>query len=307
MGFPTRALGLEPIPTGQVGAITGNNPRAMARFAAWLGRPQDHDLLAFNQIGWAELEGSIDYVVGVGRQVIAAGRRVHWSVPVAGTSGYESIADGRRDRLYGRMAAAILAAYGPGRSRILIRPPWEFNADFQSQKAKDAQGGWNPGLYQTAFRHLVDLFRATSPRFYFDWCPNIGTEGVKPDLCYPGDRFVDVVSVDVYFNKRYDNKGQGDHGTSMFVYRKTEANGLDWLTGFALARNKLIGISEWGVSDDDATAYMGDFCAWLVSRGARLSHHNYWDRPEGIDCRISDGTLPAVGRIYRSVFNRPGR
>lgn len=280
----------------------------MARFAGFLGRAQDHDLLAFNQNDWRAFEDSVDYIVGVGQQVIEAGRRVHWSVPVAGGGGYESIAFAQRDKLYNHIASSILHAYGPGASRILIRPPWEFNADFQSQRAKDYSGTWAATLYATAFRHIVGIFRTVSPRFYFDWCPNIGTEGMNPELCYPGDRFVDVVSVDVYFNKKYDNKGTGDSGASMFDYRRAQSNGLDWLTGFAIAHRKLIGLSEWGVDDDTATSYMAQMCRWIISRGVRLSHHNYWDRPEGIDCRLSDGSHPQLAQVFRTAFGRrPGR
>jgi hypothetical protein len=295
-------MALDPIPTQQLGAITGNDLNGMERFAAFLGRPQDHDLLAFNQNDWRALESSVDYTVGLGKQVIAAGRRVHWSVPVAGSGGYELIATGHRDALYTRMAASILSAYGEGTSRILIRPPWEFNADFQTQRAKDISGVWAATLYATVFRHIVGLFRDVSPRFYFDWCPNVGTEGVAPELCYPGDRFVDVVSVDIYFNKKYDDKFIGDAGASMFDYRKTEDYGLNWLSAFAISHRKLIGISEWGVDDNNATVYMSQFCNWIISRGARLSHHNYWDRPEGINCEITKGDLPALGKIYRDAF-----
>lgn len=291
------------IPVQQVGTIVGNDPADLDRWDRWLGHKPNHVLLAFDQSSWDSLDKSVSFIVGVGRQMMARGVRIQWSVPIGGWMKYEDVRDGKSDALYKRIATEILAATPPSAGRICIRPPWEFNGDFQSQRAKSWKGAWDGELYKTVYRRIASAFRAASPRFYFDWCPNIGTEGYNPELCYPGDDLVDVVSVDVYYRTKYDDKGQNDAGRSMFNYRKTEPNGLDWLTRFATAHGKLIGISEWGVDDDRATAFMQGMVDWMKALGPRLSHQNYWDRSDGdADTVLSTGKSPHLGAIYKAAF-----
>jgi hypothetical protein len=296
------ALSSSAVPTGQLGAITGNDLGEMAKWTKWLGRTQDHDLIYFNQNSWPELEASIPFIVGVGKQILAAGRKVHWSVPLGGSSSYEEVRDGTKDWLYTSMAHQILNAYRLDEARICVRLPWEFNGDFQTMRAKSKAGAWDGRLYRQTYRRIAEIFKEASAQFYFDWCPNIGTLQLKPELAYPGDDVVDVISVDVYYRKQYDDTGLNDAGSGIFNYRKTQANGLDWLDDFAGSHGKLIGLSEWGVDDNSATAFMGKMIEWIKNLGPRLSHHNYWDRAEVIDCRISNGNLPAIGSLYRQAF-----
>lgn len=293
------------IPLRQLGAITGNQLAGMSRFARWLGREQDHDMIYFNQTSWLELERSVGYIVNVGRQILAQGRRVQWSVPVGGHGAYESVVAGRRDELYHHIARSILHTYRQQRfpGRICIRLPWEFNLESQSLVGKNAAGTWDPRLYIHAYRRICQIFKNTSPRFYYDWCPNIGRAGYNPDRFYPGNSFVHVVSVDVYYHGIHDHQNRPDNGTAIFQYRKSQPFGLDWLTRFALERNKLIGLAEWGVDDNRATNFARLMAAWIKSLGSNLAYHNYWDRTDGgIACEISSGRLPAIGNIYRNAF-----
>jgi hypothetical protein len=299
---PASAATLSPIPTQQIGAIAINDINAMNRFGKWLGRMQNYDLIYFNQNSWPELQNSIPYIVSIGKKVLAAGRKAYWSVPVGGWNAYEVVRDGKQDALYKSMAQQILAIYPADTSRICIRLPWEFNGDFQSMRAKNIAGLWDGVLYQKAFRRIVSLFRAVSSRFYFDWCPNIGTCGYAPGLCYPGDDVVDVISLDVYYQKQWDNTGQKDGGLSIFNYRKTQPYGLDWLYNTATSHGKLIGIAEWGVDDNTAAIFTAKMAAWIKAVGSRLSHHSYWDRTEAINCQISTGALPAIGSAYKAAF-----
>jgi hypothetical protein len=116
---------------------------------------------------------------------------------------------------------------------------------------------------------------------------------------------VDVVSVDLYFCRQYDDQGRSDAGAGIFGYRRIQPRGLDWLDRFAAAHHKLIGLSEWGVDSDRATAFTTHLTEWIKGLGPRLSHHNYWDRTDGgVKARLSDGALPAIGSVYRQAFGR---
>jgi hypothetical protein len=295
------------IPTQQLGVITGNDAKLMAEWQRWLGRAEDHDLLYFNQESWQKLTGSIDFIIDLGGKAVSDGRFVQWSVPVGGKGVYAEVAAGKQDALYTRIAQAILAVYPDTGDRICVRLPWEFNMESQTLAARDAAGRWNARLYIAAYRRIASLFRRASPLFYFDWCPNIGLGGIDPETCYPGDDLVDVVSLDVYYRAQYDDQGHDDAGLSIFDYRKTQPFGLDWLADFGHRHGKLIGLSEWGVDDDRATEFMRLMTEWIARQGTRLSHHNYWDRTDGgVNARLSDGHLPAIGAIYRKAFGARG-
>lgn len=304
--LPACAAELAPIPTAQLGVISGNDLQAMQRWASWLGRSPNHCQLVFNQTDWGQLEASIDFIANLGRQVVASGGGVQWSVPVGGSAAYDGVAKGERDALYQRMAAAILTAHGGGMSRICIRPPWEFNLPEQSLAARSAAGAWDGAAYIAGYRRIVGVFRKVSPRFYFDWCPNIGGgDNIDPERCYPGDDVVDVVSVDVYYRAQYDDQGKTDGGLGIFYYRKNQPRGLEWLDGFARTHGKLIGISEWGVDSDKATEFTRLFIEWIKALGPRLSHHNYWDRTDGgVNSELSQGGLPSIGALYRGAFGK---
>lgn len=305
-GCTARAALASGLPTRQLGAITGNSVEEMARFSRWLGRRQDHDLLYFNQNSWQSLEQSVPYIVSVGADVLAAGRRVHWSIPAGGSHAYAEIASGQRDDLYRDMARRIAALYPDPTQRVCVRLFWEFNLPEQTLAARAADGSWQPRLYADAYRRVALILRGVTERFYFDWCPNIGQGGVPPDQCYPGDDVVDVVSADIYYRSAYDRQDHRDGGAAIFHYRRTQPFGLDWLAGFASRKSKLVGISEWGVDDDDAVAFMEQMCGWLTGLGDMLSHHNYWDREDGgVVSRLSTGSLPSIGAIYRKAFATP--
>lgn len=302
-GCSARAARADGLPLRQLGAITGNSVQDMMRFSRWLGRAQDHDLLYFNQESWKALEQSVPYIVGVGAAVLAQGRRVHWSIPAGGRQAYAEIASGARDELYLTIGHQIIDLYRSTSDRVCVRLFWEFNLPEQTLAARGGDGTWQPGLYKAAYRRIALLLRAVSDRFYFDWCPNIGMGGVAPDLCYPGDDVVEVISADVYYRAAYDRQDHRDGGAAIFQYHRAQPFGLDWLARFASARGKLVGISEWGVDDDDATIFTERMCAWLIGLGDLLSHHNYWDRNDGgVASQLSAGGLPHVGAIYRKAF-----
>lgn len=303
-GCAAHAARPDGLPVRQLGAITGNSLSGMDRFARWLGRWQDHDLLYFNQESWERFEQSIPYIVAVGSAVLARGGKVQWSIPAGGRSAYEQIADGTRDALYRDLGRKIAALYGDSPQRVCLRLFWEFNLPEQTLAAKNAGGSWDADLYVNAYRRIALLLRGVSDRFYFDWCPNIGAGGIDPDRCYPGNEIVDVISADIYYRSAYDRQTHKDGGAAIFRYRRTQPFGLDWLANFASSKGKLVGISEWGVDDDEATAFMEQMCSWLTGLGDLVSHHNYWDRDDGgVVSRLSTGRLPAIGAIYRKTFD----
>ena len=277
-----------------LGAITGDDPEGYLRFARWLGHRPPLALMSFNQTGLEAFRSSIPWAVAQARKFIALGADMMWSVPFPGRGQLEAIVAGVHDSLY-RDAAVLIAAASPDSGPIWVRLPWEFNLEGQENAARDARGRWDPGLFVAAWTRLVRILRGISMRFRFVWCPGILLDNaIDPEACWPGGENVDIVAGDFYMSRRW-------HTPGAFLAFRRAGRGLDWMVDFAGTHGKSPAVSEYGFDDD---RFVGDFEAmaeWL--KGLRnLHHHLWWDRPEVIDCRISNGMHPCLGAAYRREF-----
>lgn len=282
---------------GSLGSITGNDPSGFGRFATWLGRKPELAQLYFNQTGTTQLAESIDFECDNATKFMALGAKIYWSVPTPGARQLEAIVAGTHDALYGRLFKRIVAAEGAGNASILVRLPWEFNLAEQENAARDQNGNWNAALFVAAWQHLAKLARVASPRFRRVWCPNVGRHGIDPELCWPGADHVEIVAQDFYLQTRYDPPGT-------FFYFRNSDRGLGWGTEFARRFAKPYGLSEWGMDSDRYAADLAATGVWLAGLGSQLHHFCWWDRPEGIDCRISDGSHALLGKTFRTEFGR---
>lgn len=275
-----------------VGAYTGNELADADAFARWLGRPADLHLVYFNQQGWEPFASSIPWIAER-----HAGRRNLWSVPLSAThGGFVEVAGGHWNGLFAGTAAAILRHAPPG--TIDVRIGWEMNLPDQEQSAFRADGQPDPATWVAAYRRVATMFRAASPRFRLSWCPNVGADHLDPELCWPGGDLVDCVGVDLYFNDRWDRIS--DRGASVWTYRKTSAGGLDWLVSHARRTRKRLCLPEWGINNDQATAFADALIAWIGAHN--LLYHGYWDSDAAINSRLSAERLPEIGRRYRAAF-----
>ena len=294
----TTAPAVDALPTYALAAYNGNDPTVWDQYDTWLGRPADLQLASFNQSSWSAFQSSISYATN-----LFGARRCIWSVPLACQFGtLPDVVAGTHDAKFLACAQAILAKQ-PGTHPILIRTGWEFNLLSQEQRAFNAAGTPTPTVFVSAFQRFVNIFRSVSNRFRYIWCPNAGdmtANGLTVTDCYPGDSYVDIVAVDLYFNNAYDNLTA--NGSSIFSYRKTQTAGLDWLVGFASTHGKPWALGEWGVNDNGATGFVTDMCNYIRTYGAL--YHGYWNSNSVIACKISDGSLSALGAIYRAKFGR---
>ena len=252
-------------------------------------------MIGFNQTSPAAFKSSIPYIIGVGQAYINLGAQVLWSVPVPGKKQLEAIVAGTYDQTYLGLFKSILAVSPRDNSPILVRLPWEFNLLGQDNMAKDKNGVWASALFISAWRKLATLARSVSPRFQRIWCPNACTMNFDPVWCWPGAAFVDIVSQDFYLSSAYNLPGA-------FNWFLNEPRGLLWGSKFAAQNGKPYGISEWGMDSD---IFVKDFnlaALWLKGLGNNLHHHCWWDRPEVVDCRISQGLHPGLATAYKPQF-----
>ena len=143
--------------------------------------------------------GSVNWAVNLWSQL---DRAVFWSVPlIPKGASLDAAANGDYDDHY-RRAAQTLAASRPQDSKVFVRTGWEFNGDWFPRAA---QG--NEQAFMGAFRHFVSAFRSVSSRFVFEWNVDIGNKdaaAMNPETAYPGDDYVDIIGMDMYWNTAWD-------------------------------------------------------------------------------------------------------
>ncbi len=130
------------------------------------------------------------------------GYKLTWAVPLAtNTQSLANFASGTYDAWFKAMADAILEHNPEG--PVYIRPGWEPNGPSWPWNASNGAAA----DYISAFQHASEILKARSPRFRVEWCithdgyVSGGAEWDATDPttgCYPGDDYVDLVSVDIY-------------------------------------------------------------------------------------------------------------
>jgi hypothetical protein len=266
----------------------GNDPAALTRFEAWLGCPVDGVAVHGGQANWADWTGSIGYQIALWRDVH---RRLYWSIPLIPEGA--TLADAARgtfDSRY-RAAAASIAARTAGTMPVPIRTGWEFNTAHMPWAAAGQEAD-----YIRAYRRFVAAFRGVSPRFRFEWTPNLGGDN-DPARAYPGDAFVDVIGMDAYYNTAWDSSDPAE----AWRYTVERPYGLAWLATFAARHGKPIAIAEWGVKADSAGPFITAAAAWFAAH--RAAYQAYWDSNSTFPGKLSDGHLPRAGAAYRAAFS----
>ena len=251
-------------------------------FSSWSGSRVDRLVEFLPDATWE----SMTYVDWALAPYTDSGYELELSVPmlpaqVAGVS-LEECAAGRYDEHWVALAQRLLA------HRLAdteIRPGWEMNGDVYRWSAAG-----RPSAYAGCFRSLVQAMRSVDgQRFQFVFSTNIHQHAVAPDLAYPGDAYVDTVSLDVYDTSWtvYPVPGTMTSAAaqlSVWRYLLNGEYGLRWWSAFAAEHDKRFGISEWGVT-------------W------RSDGHGGNDDPAFVD-RMFDWVLdPANGVDYATYFN----
>lgn len=91
-----------------------------------------------------------------------------------------------------------------GLTSIALRIGHEFNGNWYRWSVNTNYNGGNPngGVadYVSYFRNIVTTTRAAGWTGQSVWCVNNGVSGTtaQPELAYPGDAYVDIISVDAY-------------------------------------------------------------------------------------------------------------
>ncbi len=183
-------------------------------------------------------------------------------------------ADGVHDDAYVRVAQRLVEA---GHGDAVLRLGHEFNglwAPWSSRTNEDA--------YIAAWRHVHDVMAAVSDDFVFDWTalrPAWFEWGVQ---AYPGDDYVDVIGLDVYWRLTPND--------DIWDVRKWEQQFVRVMRdhqAFAISRGKPVSYPEWGIAGGDVPQFIEGMHGWLAelpsSGPGSLLYHAYFDDSNEFD------------------------
>jgi hypothetical protein len=280
--------------------LPGNETEALEYrdvFETWLGRPLDAIAQFTATQHWTDSTGEFiaaSYFMG---HLEAADRPVIWAVGLvpedAEDGALAEVVAGDHDVEFVE-AATRFAEFRPQDPNVYIRLAWEMNGDWYKWSTTGT-----PDDYVEAWRRVIEIFRDASPRFRFVWCPSAlaGTEA-STEAYYPGDDYVDVIGLDVYWFAQY----QSPDPAQAFTMVRDNPVGLAWQAAFAASRGKPISIEEWGVADDGGP-FVDGMAEWFEQHPPLW--HAYWDSNASYLGRISDDMSGTTGERYKVHFGAP--
>lgn len=113
---------------------------------------------------------------------------------------------------------------------VIFRPWHEMNGDWFWWGGKNT----TPLLYHRLYRYLHDSLENLCPgQIVWAFSPNLSVKSI--DEYYPGDKYVDLVGIDIY-----------DFDNNAATYTGKIKHGLDMVCSFAKAHNKRAALTETG-------------------------------------------------------------
>ncbi|HEY6494876.1 MAG TPA: glycosyl hydrolase [Trebonia sp.] len=247
-------------------------------------------------------------------------------------SDFNEVADGGADGYYKTLAQNLVSA---GFGSSYIRLGWEFNGTWMGWSICNEDGSgltsWASD-FVPAFQNIVTSMRSVSgSNFKFIWNPidssNVSCPGVNLENFYPGDNYVDLVSLDVY-----DGLGQQTSDSARWTDmlngvnvggwtaetpaaiggQSFEGYGLNWLAAFGKEHHKEIGIPEWGLDSSSQDAGGGDDAYFVTQMGNWIKANAtgpaiFWDDDGGtleldIPNFMDSGDTPDASAVFKSIF-----
>jgi hypothetical protein len=288
----------DPTPGATLGAFAPS-PEQLVSYSDWVGREVTSGLAyAPWRAGWSEWRVSIQNIVEDYRDPRWGFEpRVVLSVPMLVREPLDNEdpmtlragAEGRYDEQWRWLGRYLVESYGSELvDRFVLRLGHESNIQFYPWSAhpESHNGPDAPDDFAEYWRRIHGIVNGivsdAEAGLVWDWNLSLGNQDPEPiERSYPGDEFVDVVTVDFY-----DSRGGFER------IQQTSPMSLDgWFVPFADAHNKPIGIDEWSVSASidgdgggDNPAFIEAVYFWIDHqlRVGRLVWHHQFDR-DGTD------------------------
>ena len=219
---------------------------------------------------------------------------------VANYNDFAAAASGAYDTLYTNYVSDVLA---PAAGTIYaIRVDWEFNGNWYtwSPWLNDNSYGTpqvDPATWIGGFRHMVDAIRANpqTSKIKIAWGGGPGGAGSQSFDFYPGDAYVDLIMMDVYFDPQWD----GPTAIDSWNKNVSQVDGnMNQISAFAKQHGKPLIIPEW--ADDYDGSNIPRMFQWAAANNVVAMA--YWDDDSGTGKRIPS-LLYGISNWQSSVGN----
>jgi len=247
-------------------------------------------------------------------------------------SDYNLVASGGADSYFETLAKNLVSA---GFGSSYIRLGWEFNADWMGWGICNEDGSgltsW-AGDFVPAFRNIVTSMRSVSgANFKFIWNPinssNSSCAGANLEDFYPGDSYVDMVSLDTYDGiggdtsdaARWTDMLNGVNTGGYTAVTPAAINGqsfpgygMNWLAAFGREHNKEIGLPEWGLESSGENGGGGDdpyfvtqMADWIKANATGPAiFWNYGGGTLPLDIpNYTNGDIPDATAAFKAAFS----
>jgi hypothetical protein len=190
----------------------------------------------------------------------------------------------------------------PYQNQIVVRLGHELNGNWY-RWGTPTQTAAN---YKAAFAHVVGVIRAAGATgVKFEWNLALTGSSISGGLsaAYPGNSYVDIISVDVYddYNTGWLNIVNG--GSSVM------SGGLNGFRAFAKSQGKPEAYTEWGCDitnpngNQDNEFFIASMYQFMLA--GDVDHHNYWNTHSGGPNGAIQGTsvCQIVGQILGTTLS----
>jgi hypothetical protein len=317
-----------------------SSPAGLETAANWLGSPSTikyaQDFI--DATDWSHIENPWQLSNWKGSPFTMV-----WGVPMlpcggpstqcaTNVSDFDSVANGGANGHFKTLAQNLIAN---GFGSSYIRLGWEFNAGWMGWGVCDQDGSaltsW-AGDFVPAFRNIVTSMRSVGgANFKFIWNPidssNAACSGDKLENFYPGDSYVDMVSLDAYDGiggetsdtARWTDIMNGLNAGGWTAEKPDAINGqsfsgygLNWLSAFGKEHGKEVGLPEWGLNDSntaagggDDTYFMTQMTAWIKANATGpVIFWNYGGGTLPLDIpNYTDGATQDATAVFKSAFS----
>lgn len=278
-----------------------NSPHDLAGWERWLGRRSDVAVVFTVRDNWQKIVAD-DWPLSGFRPDVYAGR-VSVAQPLLPKDGNEAAcARGDYDADWATFGRTLVRN---GRGDAYVRLGWEFNGDWFWWYPRDT------ATWRTCFQRAVTAIRSTSPGVHIDWNVsahrNSMPDGDNVWAAYPGDGFVDVVSVDAY------DSYPPSFTRATFDAQCNEDSGACTVARFARAHGKRFAVPEWGVvrsagGGADNPYFIQKMFELFQANRANLAYEAYFTATDAGNVQsslIDPPSNPRAAQRYRALFGAP--
>lgn len=291
-----------PASATEIGVFTGPGcagVRAMPGFVNWFGAKPTRTIEMTDSRSWFYFSDNLNYRINCWKPT---NLKVTFSIIMIPGDGSSTLAEGAKGAYdhYFFEAGQKLVAGGYGDA--ILRVGWEFNHHMMPWAAYKDPHNW-----VKMYRRVVQTLRSvTGAHFQFDWCSVPGNIAIPQDAIYPGDAYVDIISMDVY-NQRWDVHAPNTP-EAQWNALLTMPYGLTWLSDFARKHGKKVAIPEWatgtgmnGRARGDDAYFVRHMAKWIADNN--VLYFDWWDYDRaGYDGTLETGKFPDTASAFKALF-----